>query len=945
MADKNTTHNMELLEKYFELNPEVKKQFDAMTPAEKSAFQEKFFNEIKTERLQELHRGRNSDEWQLTIDNLNIQVLQAMGKAPANLAKMPPKKRRETIEKTLNSFSVDENAQFIQLSNQAKKQLLENFPPKKLLATAEKLEELIAQTQNAATKQALSSQLSMVNEEILQTVQEMAKGTNKEKPEGIIIDQTNIADIYEGASMLLDYAEKKFFQNKATRETTAVRQHLETQIDIYDEAHGLKGLTPDDLARVEANYKKAEKLTAKLPVDANIQTVLSNLEFMDEKGNPEKDQEAQRKLLYETIREEAARNLAGTKGDITEDMVKQEIGKVAATKIAALVMGSEFSMAQDPNQANAALQDLLSGKKYQVSNPAFIGYNAEYTNNSLSYLDRLAHKIGNTAPVLGQMYRKVQKFDKTCIDRFGPAYVQAKKLIHVMRNNALRSVPMAALGMALTHVQPLGASIMAGVCVGYAAIRLAKSYKESKKEAKAKGEKFGPLTFLKKHGIDIAITAISATGTALGIPMLGKVSMGINAARTGIKTFKEKYKEGNKFWTAFGKAAAAASTTAVTTYLTAAGTSSILQASGFGSWLDNQFGRTIETGEWVKDSEAHKSYDYSDKDIQAAEKFNETPSRHFEYVGKGHTVADYNNPDNYENRAWYSEEQHEAATKSIQEGMSKLGWEEGSEEVMLKKLASFTREYANLDHPVNDGSGRTVGEVFTCKDGDYSVNPQQLLDKVLAGEPMNATDSRLLHNLQFASSTQGHGLVDVGIKPEELYSYDTGKPNGVIINETEGGGHWQPGETKIPSEPGIFVPAIPYDEQYQGQLMKLNERVGARGHFWATMNKIILPTPPQQGKTPTPPQQGKTPTPPQQGKTPTPPQQGKTPTPPQQGTQPNLLNLNRGIGEPVIDAMNPEHSDSANTVEFGPSYENKKSQKPVKGFITRMFERINGKSN
>lgn len=939
MAENNSTNqNMELLSKYFELNPEVKKQFDAMTPAEKQAFQEKFFRELKMERVQELHRGRNSDEWQLTIDNLNIQVLQAMGKAPANLAKMPPKKRRETIEKILNSFTVEENSQFIQLSNQTKKQLLENFPPKKLLAVAAKLEELIAQTQNAATKQALSSQLSMVNEEILQTVQEMAKGTNKERPEGIIIDQTNIADVYEGANMLLDYAEKKFFQNKATAETTAVRQHLETQIDIYDEAHGLKGLTPDDLARVEANYKKAGKLAGKVAIDENIQTVLSNLEFMDEKGNPEKDQAAQQKLLYETIKEEAVRNLAGTKGDITEDMVKQEIGKVAATKIAALVMGSEFSMAQNPNQAKAALQDLLSGKKYQVSNPAFIGYNAEYTNSSLGYLDRLAHKIGNTAPVLGQMYRKVQKFDKTCIDRFGPAYVQAKKLIHVMRNNALRSVPMAALGMTLTHVQPYGAMAMAGVCVVYAGVRLAKSYKDLKKEAKAKGEKFGPWSFLKKHGIDIAITAISATGTALGIPMLGKAAMGINAARTGIKTFKEKYKEGNKFWTAFGKAAAAASTTAVTTYATAYLTSSALQASGFGSWLDNQFGRTVETGEWVKDSDGHKSYDYSDKDIQAAEKFNETPSRHFEYVGKGHTVADYNNPDNYENRAWYSEEQHEAATKSIQEGMSKLGWEEGSEEVMLKKLASFTREYANLDHPVNDGSGRTVGEVFTCKDGDYSVNPQQLLDKVLAGEPMNATDSRLLHNLQFASSTQGHGLVDVGIKPEELYSYDTGKPHGVIMNETEGGGHWVTGETKIPSEPGIFVPAIAYDEQYQGQLMKLNERVGSRGHFWTTVNKVIFPTPPQQGNTP--PSNGGN-TPPQQGNTP--PSNGGN-QPPQQGNQPSLFNLNRGIGEPVIDAMNPEHSDRANTVEFGPSYENKKSQKPVKGFFTRMFEKINGQS-
>lgn len=47
----------------------------------------------------------------------------------------------------------------------------------------------------------------------------------------------------------------------------------------------------------------------------------------------------------------------------------------------------------------------------------------------------------------------------------------------------------------------------------------------------------------------------------------------------------------------------------------------------------------------------------------------------------------------------------------------------------------------------------------------------------------------------------------------------------------------------IPAEPGVFVPAIPYDEQYQAQMLKLNERVGARGHFWATVNKVIVPPP------------------------------------------------------------------------------------------------------
>lgn len=915
MANSKASRNMEAFTKYLEDNQETAKRYSMMTPAEKKEFEDQFFKTMRQEKIDVLNRGRNSDEWQLAIDNININVLAALNKAPANLAKMTPQKRRAAIDNAMNALTPEENSQFIMLSNQAKKQLIENFPPKKLLATADKLGQLIGQTNNAATKQALTSQLNMVNEEIRQTVHEMATGK-------IVVDQTNIADVYEGANLLVDYADKKFSNGQPTPETTAIRKDiLEPQITIYDEAHGLKDLTPADLARVEKNYKKATQLSNKLPLDPNIVKVVSNLEFMDANGQPEKNQKAQQDLFLETVKAEAARNLAGSKTDVTDVMVKNEIAKVAATRIGALVMGSEFALAQNPAQANAALTNLLNGQKYQVANSGFVGYNAEYTNSSMGYIDRLSTKIGKTAPVLGQMYNRVKKFDKTCIERFDPAYSQGKKLLKVMRNNCLRAAPMAALGMTLTHVQPMGATIMAGVCVGYAAIRLGKSYRQASKEAKARGEKFGFMGFMKKHGVDVAITAISATGTAIGMPWLGKAALGINAGRTAFKTFMEKRKEGNKFWAAAGKALAAGSVTVATTYATASITSHALQASGFGSFLDNQFGRTIETGEWVQDKEGHKSFGYSEKDVQTAEKFNETPGRHFEYVGKGHTIADYNNPENYENRAWYSEQQHDAATHSIHEQMSKQGWEEGSEEVMLKKLAAFTREYANPDHPLNDGSGRTVGEAFTYKDGDYSVTPKELLTKVLAGEPMNATDGRLLHNLQFASSPQGHALVDVGIKPEELYSYDTGKPHGVLINETPGDGRWVPGTEVIPSEPGIFVPAIPYDEQYQAQLLKLNDRVGARGHFWTTVNKVIVPPqdkkPGKDDDKPADKQPGK-----DNGKPVNKKPRKQTPgentgsQPSVDPTDPTTFGLNKGLDEPVVDGVNPKDSKDATPIEF-----------------------------
>ena len=216
MAENKTSKNMEIFAKYLEDNQEVAQRYAAMTPAEKKEFEENFFKQARVERLNQLNRGRNSDEWQLTLDNINMNVLTAMNKAPANLAKMPPQKRRDTIDTILDSFTPEENSQFLTLSNQAKKQLLENFPPKNLVATAQQLEELISQTDNAATKQALTSQFNMVNEEIALTINEIASGK-------IVIDQTNIADVYDGVNLMLDYADKLAPNVQPTPLTAGIR--------------------------------------------------------------------------------------------------------------------------------------------------------------------------------------------------------------------------------------------------------------------------------------------------------------------------------------------------------------------------------------------------------------------------------------------------------------------------------------------------------------------------------------------------------------------------------------------------------------------------------------------------------------------------------------------------------------------------------------------------
>ena len=75
MAENKTSKNMEIFAKYLEDNQEVAQRYAAMTPAEKKEFEENFFKQARVERLNQLNRGRNSDEWQLTLDNINMNVL------------------------------------------------------------------------------------------------------------------------------------------------------------------------------------------------------------------------------------------------------------------------------------------------------------------------------------------------------------------------------------------------------------------------------------------------------------------------------------------------------------------------------------------------------------------------------------------------------------------------------------------------------------------------------------------------------------------------------------------------------------------------------------------------------------------------------------------------------------------------------------------------------
>ena len=219
MADNQTNKNMAVFEKYLEDNQEVAKRYAAMTPAEKTEFENNFFkrlDQMQQEKLNSHQPGYNSDEWQQLINGDNTQFLQqqnflqgvdivtlnSMGKLPANFANLSPEAKARTTEELKAALTPEERLTFYNEEKKAKEAILEAYPPKRLVDADNWLMEAAGKTKDANVK----AQLEQAHQTVLAT---MVKKTEDYAKGDIIVDQSNIADVYDGASLMFDHVEKQ----------------------------------------------------------------------------------------------------------------------------------------------------------------------------------------------------------------------------------------------------------------------------------------------------------------------------------------------------------------------------------------------------------------------------------------------------------------------------------------------------------------------------------------------------------------------------------------------------------------------------------------------------------------------------------------------------------------------------------------------------------------
>ena len=606
---------------------------------------------IKTEVLQ----GYTSDEWKQILDGaenngqlpifldimsdslkieegLEISALKGVlgEQFPQDFATMSAEQKEATLKELKENLSPVQTAKFNGILLQDAKILAETLPPHQLTIMAQDTDTSLQVLESKEDKEsneaktALEDYQNILLETMLNKVRGYAQGN-------IIVDVSNISDVYDGAQEMLNYLSQGELSPELRKMIESVRQSLDKKIKEYDKINNLDQVSPEDEKVLEESFdniwqqvkkidlqdaKQADKWLGEYAKDLNALTF--------EEPDAAKDKE----LFIETVKLEVARNVAVAtfkQKDVNiENALKEELSKTLKTHADLLVATNAQAnlpdKATDKERLNAANK---ASYKTPISKKGLAAFQAAVVNNHVSYLNRLTSRLNNRgAKVLSKIYGPIAKIDKTCIARFGKYYTVPRTFLsmcggnmaHQAVNQAMR-IGCSTISLA-AGVPGMGSSLYAGVYATQALWRLRKSFMEMRSQAPK--EESGLKTFgrfAKEHAPEI----LMATVTTASIALAGKVGewgaekavrYGTIAAGFSISVFrnyKTERKSGSTKKEAILKAFSGASLSTAT-----AVASGMVLAGGFNSLLSHTATETDRLGEHSTRTPHADEYDASD---------------------------------------------------------------------------------------------------------------------------------------------------------------------------------------------------------------------------------------------------------------------------------------------------------------------------------------------
>lgn len=836
-------------------------------------------NETNTETIE--RPGFTSDEWQQLINGnetrflseqnfrrgIDIVVLEGMGKLPNNFSSLSPEEQQDTIDRIKNELTPEERQQFNDKDRQAKKDLLEVYPPKRLVDTDKWLEDAQNRAENDTLKQQIADSRKVIMDTMVNKIDAYAKGET-------VVDQSNIADVYDGANLMFDYVEERTDSDKVKNDISVSRGKLEDEINKYDETNGFSGLTEDNAAEINETYTRAVKQSEKTQnPPEQYASIWNSIELSDESKREKLISSFDEAVLKQAAQKAAVKH-KDAKGKELDEALKEELDAAYVEQLGALVINNEmqkhsgdknYTPERAQKDAADAIKSLQSGQKYKVDNKAFVGNFAAYTNDRMGWLNRLGTKIGKKAPVLGNMYNGIKKFDDTCIKRFDPLYGQTKSFLGAVRGNMARQ----ALNQVVRHgcqLIPGGNIVYGSYVAGQAAWRLATKYKREKAEAKKNGQKYSGWKFLRNHVGEITASAMLSVGAFIpgGNAALGLGSAAVAMGTSAIKTFKAARKKGNGFWKSIGKSISSIGASAGTAVTSSLLLGEAVKVSGLNDFTAEYFKETVPAGEYdpndshysqspVTDQakidelrqmddkqlaesghiyqngvdktaegaflvqegkEGFTTRDYTQEELDFAKHRMENVldpddthtggTRYSEHLGHDWTDKSYaDNPNAYDNAVKSIDE----LAKSHHDMSSYVDGEfKSNSDMLLYKLYQ-----ANVLAPSADAladNGQPIGEVLSYTDENgNTTNYQDVYQKVLNGEKLNESDYEVLHKVEdHVGGQHEDGVNDMG----KLKNFD---------NLGNGG---NPDSYNANADVGYELNEHPGQEEIYGRFVELN---------------------------------------------------------------------------------------------------------------------------
>ena len=805
-----------------EKEPTVDKFLDTLNPSQREEFMKKYGqenqptkNELEDvlgkeeyERIESMY----SDQNEVWLDRIRVKVLQSMNKVDGSVKvdDLPVEKLVDEVKKAddLNDKEREEYRKRVEQHLQMEINF-DLVPPKALAQWERNLNKDIAEAkQKKANTNNEETVLAAIHERMDSMINDMANRTGY-----YFVDTSNIADVYDGYVEMIDIRN----QNKNGKGAKGI---LDEWMTKYEQDFGLYGKTQNDAEKLEAIAQDTEQKLADFKLNADNQKILNALNANG------------------VSKEELAEVLMLTaKSDALDDQVlmesktadKKDIHALANDEflknVTMLVNSDRTARKQAPIPFDKLKNDLLNGQTYTLSAEGLDGAKDAWVNKKTSKFVHLAKKVSKQAPIINRLYAPVSKIDKLANARFEEK-ADTKKFRKnfwwgLAGNAALVGGISASFAVAsrIPGAQPYCAYASAGLAL----VGMTVAYQQRRRAAHAQGKKY---KFYKDPELltNMVLSAAAYGAVAWGRPEGLYAVMGANMVRNGYFSFKKAKKAGIKT----GEATLMTVASVAITPLAAWGGQKLGNFIGDTLSAENgPFGHWSEQGGEIVPGEKHEIKTYDQKHIDKAEVWNNSDgvSHGARYTPDGSQPME---------SAFHAHGTYNEALSNLQQHHT--GWAPEAADVNLAKL-----ENAHLlgapDTPLAQDPSRTLGDIMGVTDANgnhityedvfkhLSTNPQQPLSPA----EIQVMDKVALHISADANGHMGHLIPDVGIKPEDLYSYDPSRPDGIQYDRWQDPDRIKPGERVwVPNEPENIVPYIPpYFFAQVKKVKQMKEKIGS----------------------------------------------------------------------------------------------------------------------